>query len=63
MMQWLSQPPDIGSRAYELSLLALSRNGEIPDADLELLTEKKRPLNEVRDYSLLREAQKELGMR
>ena len=63
MMQWLSQPPDIASRAYELALLALSRNGEIPDADLELLTEKKRPLNEVRDYSLLREAQKELGMR
>ena len=63
MMQWLSQPPDIASRAYELALLALSRNGEIPDADLELLTEKKRPLNEVRDYSLLREAQKELGIR
>jgi ABC-type nitrate/sulfonate/bicarbonate transport system substrate-binding protein len=63
MMQWLSQPPDIGSRGYELALLALSRNGEIPDSDLELLTEKKRPLNEVRDYSLLREAQKELGMR
>ena len=63
MMQWLSQPPDIASRGYELALLALSRNGEIPDADLELLTEKKRPLNEVRDYSLLREAQKELGMR
>ena len=63
IMQWLSQPPDIASRAYELALLALSRNGEIPDADLELLTEKKRPLNEVRDYSLLREAQKELGIR
>ena len=63
IMQWLSQPPDIASRAYELALLALSRNGEIPDADLELLTEKKRPLNEVRDYSLLREAQKELAMR
>jgi hypothetical protein len=35
----------------------------MPDADLELLTEKKRPLNEVRDYSLLREARKELGTR
>ena len=53
MMQWLSQPPDIGSRGYELALLALSRNGEIPDSDFGnlLLTEKKRPLNEVRDYS------------
>jgi hypothetical protein len=62
-MQGWSQRPDIGSRGFELALLALSRNGEIPDSDLELLTEKKRPLNEVRDYSLLREAQKELGMR
>jgi hypothetical protein len=46
-----------------MALLTLSRNGEIADADLELLTEKKRPLNEVRDYTLLREAQKELGIR
>jgi NitT/TauT family transport system substrate-binding protein len=63
MMQWLSQPPEAASRSYEMALLTLSRNGEIADADLELLTEKKRPLNEVRDYTLLREAQKELGIR
>jgi len=63
MMRWLSQPPEAASRSYEMALLTLSRNGEIADADLELLTEKKRPLNEVRDYTLLREAQKELGIR
>jgi len=63
MMQWLSQPAEAASRSYEMALLTLSRNGEIADADLELLTEKKRPLNEVRDYTLLREAQKELGIR
>ncbi|HEY1233894.1 MAG TPA: ABC transporter substrate-binding protein [Candidatus Binatia bacterium] len=63
MMQWLSQPPEAASRSYEMALLTLSRNGEIADGDLELLTEKKRPLNEVRDYTLLREAQKELGIR
>ena len=63
MMQWLSQPPEAAARSYEMALLTLSRNGEIADADLELLTEKKRPLNDVRDYTLLREAQKELGMR
>jgi ABC-type nitrate/sulfonate/bicarbonate transport system substrate-binding protein len=63
MMQWLSQPPEAASRSYEMALLTLSRNGEIADADLELLTEKKRPLNEVRDYTLLREGQKELGIR
>jgi hypothetical protein len=27
------------------------------------LTEKKRPLDEVRDYTLLREVQKELGIK
>jgi len=63
MMQWLSQPLEAASRSYEMALLTMSRNGEIADADLELLTEKKRPLNEVRDYTLLREAQKELGIR
>jgi ABC-type nitrate/sulfonate/bicarbonate transport system substrate-binding protein len=63
MMQWLSQPADAAARSYEMALLFLSRNGEIPDADMELLTEKKRPLDEVRDYKLLREAQKELGLR
>ena len=63
MMQWLSQPPAAASRSYEMALLTLSRNGEIADGELELLTEKKRPLNEVRDYTLLREAQKELGIR
>lgn len=62
MTQWLSQSPDIAARSYDVALLSLSKNGEIPDADMEILTEKKRPLDEVRDYSLLREAQKELGM-
>jgi NitT/TauT family transport system substrate-binding protein len=63
MTRWLSQSPEAASRSYEMALLTLSRNGEIADTDLELLTEKKRPLNEVRDYTLLREAQKELGIR
>ncbi len=63
MMQWLSQPPDVAARSYELALLSLSKNGEIPDPDMERLTEKKRPLDEVRDYTLLREVQKELGIK
>ena len=63
MMQWLSQPSDVAARSYELALLSLSKNGEIPDPDMERLTEKKRPLDEVRDYTLLREVQKELGIK
>ena len=63
MMQWLSQPPDVAARSYELALMSLSKNEEISDPDMERLTEKKRPLDEVRDYTLLREAQKELGIK
>jgi len=61
MMQWLSQPLDVAARSYELALMSLSKNGEISDPDMERLTEKKRPLDEVRDYTLLREVQKELA--
>ncbi len=63
MMHWLSQPPDVAARSYELVLMSLSKNGEIPDPDMERLTEKKRPLDEVRDYTLRREAQKELAIK
>ena len=63
MMQWLSQPLDVAARSYELALMSLSKNGEISDPDMERLTEKKRPLDEVRDYTLLREVQKELGIK
>ena len=63
MMQWLSQPLDVAARSYELALMSLSKNGEISDPDMERLTEKKRPLYEVRDYTLLREVQKELGIK
>jgi NitT/TauT family transport system substrate-binding protein len=62
MMQWLNQPQDVAARSYEVAMGSLSKNGEVPDADMEILTEKKRPLDEVRDYSLLREVQKELGI-
>ena len=41
----------------------LSRNGEITDQEWEILTEKKRPLEEVRDFTLLREARQELKIR
>ena len=63
MMQWLSQPLDVAARSYELALMSLSKNGEISDPDMERLTDKKRPLDEVRDYTLLREVQKELGIK
>ncbi len=63
MMRWLEQAPEVADRSYELLVTSLSRNGEITDHEWDLLTEKKRPPDEVRDFSLLREAQKELKIR
>jgi NitT/TauT family transport system substrate-binding protein len=60
MMRWLEQSPEVAERSYELTSISLSRDGEITDQDWEKLIEKSRPLDEVRDFRLLREAQKEL---
>jgi len=63
MMRWLSQSPQMAAHSYRLTLVSLARNGEITDYEWERLTEGKKPLAEVRDFSLLRQAQKELGIR
>lgn len=63
MMRWLSQTPEVAAHSYQLSLVSLARNGEITDYEWERLTEGKKPLAEVRDFTLLRQAQKELGIR
>ena len=60
MMRWLEQSPEVAERSYELAGVSWSRDGEITDPDWEKLIEKLRPLDEVRDFRLLREAQKEL---
>jgi hypothetical protein len=44
-------------------MASLSRNGEITDQEWEILTQKKRPLEEVRDFTPLREARQELKVR
>jgi hypothetical protein len=63
MLRYLEQTPEVAERSYDLFITSLSRNGEITDREWETLTEKKRPLDDVRDFSLLREAQKELNIR
>ena len=60
MMRWLEQSPEVAERSYELAGISLSRDGEITDQDWEKLIEKNRPHDEIRDFRLLREAQKEL---
>jgi NitT/TauT family transport system substrate-binding protein len=63
MMRYLQQAPDIAERSYDLLVVSLSKNGEITDQEWDILTEKKKPVDEVRDFNLLREVQKELKMK
>jgi ABC-type nitrate/sulfonate/bicarbonate transport system substrate-binding protein len=63
MIRYLAQTPEVAERSYDLLLISLSRNGEITDREWDILTEKKKAADEVRDFSLLREVQKELKIK
>ena len=63
MIRYLDQSAEVAERSYDLLLISLSRNGEITDQEWDLLTEKKKSADEVRDFTLLREVQKELKIR
>lgn len=63
MIRYLAQTSEVAERSYDLLLISLSRNGEISDQDWDMLTEKKKAVDEVRDFSLLREVQKELKIK
>jgi ABC-type nitrate/sulfonate/bicarbonate transport system substrate-binding protein len=64
LIKWLPQPLDIAEHSYDAELKTLTRDGQMTDGELEALIlrvgEKKRPLDEVRDFTLARQAMKEL---
>ncbi len=64
LIKWLPQPLDIAEHSYDGELKILSRDGTMTDAEIEAIIarvgEKKRPLDEVRDFSFARQAMKEL---
>ena len=64
MLKWLPQPLDVAEHSYDVELKTLARDGQMTDAEVESLInrlgEKKRPLEEVRDFSYARQAMKEL---
>src|SRR6266404_150685 len=66
LIKWLPQPLDIAEHSYDGELKTLSRDGTMTDAEIEAIIarvgEKKRPLDEVRDFSFARQAMKELQM-
>jgi ABC-type nitrate/sulfonate/bicarbonate transport system substrate-binding protein len=65
MLKWLPQTADVAARSYDLELKAITPDGQMTDAEMdsliERLGEKKKPLDEVRDFSPVRQAIKELG--
>jgi hypothetical protein len=65
LIKWLPQPIDVAEHSYDAELKTLNRDGTMTDAEIEAIIErvgeKKRPLDEVRDFSFARAALKELG--
>jgi NitT/TauT family transport system substrate-binding protein len=59
MLKWLPQTADVAARSYDLELKAITPDGQMTDAEMESLIErlgeKKRPLDEVRDFSAVRQ--------
>ena len=64
LIKWLPQPLDVAEHSYDNELKTLSPDGILTDAEIEAIMarvgEKKRPLEEVRDFSFARQAMKEL---
>jgi len=71
MAQWLNQKPEVASRSYDLIIAGFSLDGTTSDATWQALIDSRvqtiglpRPasLDQVRDFSLAREVQKELRL-
>lgn len=64
LLKWLPQPADVAEHSYETEMKTLSKDGQMTDTELNALIDrlgdKKRPLDEVRDFSFARQAMKEL---
>ena len=64
LIKWLPQPVEIAEHSYDSELKTLSRDGIMTDAEIEGIIarvgDKKRPLDEVRDFSFARQAMKEM---
>jgi ABC-type nitrate/sulfonate/bicarbonate transport system substrate-binding protein len=65
LLQWVKQTPEIAARSYDVELKSILRDGVMTDAEMESFidrigNEKKRSLDEVRDFSFVRQVWKEL---
>ncbi len=66
LLRWLPQTPEVAGHSYDFELKTMTQDGLMTDSELDALMvrlgEKKRPLDEVRDFSLARQAGRELGV-
>lgn len=65
LLQWVKQTPEIAGRSYDVELKSILRDGTMTDAEMEsfidrLGNEKKRSIDDVRDFSFVRQVWKEL---
>jgi NitT/TauT family transport system substrate-binding protein len=64
MTKYVPQSVETAARSYDMEFKALARDGQMTDAEIEFqmerLADKKRPLDEIRDFSFARQALKEL---
>jgi ABC-type nitrate/sulfonate/bicarbonate transport system substrate-binding protein len=65
LLQWVKQTPEIAGRSYDVELKSILRDGTMTDTEMDnfidrLGNEKKRTLDEVRDFSIVRSVWKEL---
>ncbi len=65
LLQWVNQTPEIAARSYDVELKSILRDGTMTDAEIEsfidrLGNDKKRSIDDVRDFLFVRQAWKEL---
>jgi NitT/TauT family transport system substrate-binding protein len=64
MLKWVKQSPESAGRSYDVELKSIAKDGQMTDVEIENVIErlgdKKRPLDEIRDFSPVRQAIKDL---
>jgi NitT/TauT family transport system substrate-binding protein len=64
MTRFVPQSVETAARSYDVEFKALAKDGQMTDSEIEFqverLAEKRRPLDEIRDFSFARQALKEL---
>lgn len=67
MLKWLPQTQEAASQSYDVELRALTKDGQMTDAELDSLIDrlgdKKRPLDEVRDFAPIRQVLRDLDVK